>query len=176
MRDIVFAFAGHMRSGKSTIGRELADRCGYAYASFGDYIRSVATKRGLDAHRSTLQELGAQLVRDPVGLTQAVISNVPNFRCGDGLVIDGVRHLAVNEELRKVVAPWRYLLVFVDTEESIRMTRMASDITTEDVAAAMEHEAESEIDGLRPVADILIASDESIATTSLVKRVLDLAN
>ncbi|MGO8670179.1 MAG: hypothetical protein ACLQVD_02250 [Capsulimonadaceae bacterium] len=43
MLEAVIGFSGLARSGKTTVSREVATALGWNYASFGDYVRSVAT-------------------------------------------------------------------------------------------------------------------------------------
>lgn len=64
MSDCVVGFAGKMGSGKTTISSLTAQTLGWARVGFGDYVRSVARQRGLDASRGTLQALGESLLAD----------------------------------------------------------------------------------------------------------------
>ena len=58
LEPVVLVFSGQIGSGKSRLSSGVAKALGWSYASFGDYIRSVAHSQGLDDTREILQELG----------------------------------------------------------------------------------------------------------------------
>lgn len=125
MKTTMLAFSGGIASGKSTLSEAVAQTLGCPRVSFGSYIREEAKRRGLSGDRSSLQELGEQLVRNDLeGLCKAVLSQalwVP----GSAIVVDGVRHVAVAQKLRSMAAPSPFRLVYVSTEGSTRASRLA---------------------------------------------------
>jgi dephospho-CoA kinase len=48
VKPVVLTFAGRIASGKSTLSRQIAVTLGWPWASFGDYVRAEATRRGFD--------------------------------------------------------------------------------------------------------------------------------
>src|SRR5277367_1473587 len=92
----IIALAGPTKSGKTTLARRLAASLAVPSGSFGDQVRKEAIRRGLNGHfKGDLQTLGAEMVeRDAKGFCEAVFSDA-GYRSGQGLVLDGVRHVRV---------------------------------------------------------------------------------
>ena len=99
-RGLTIALAGGVGSGKSTIARELAAKLDGVVASFGDYVRHIAGEAGEPADRLSLQRVGQELVdADTPGFVRSFLkwASPPP---GRSLIIDGVRHAAVDNALR----------------------------------------------------------------------------
>lgn len=116
MTSLVACFSGRIGSGKTSVSRAVAEALGAAWTGFGDFVRATATARSLDASsREVLQDLGAQLIREhgSAWLCEQVIA-----RAGwDGLqplVIDGVRHVDVLDEIARQLAAHRTVLIHLD--------------------------------------------------------------
>ena len=125
MKSIVIGFAGKIASGKSTLSTIFAKERGWPYVSFGDYVRLVARQRGEDdSQREILQQTGASLVeQDCEGFCRAVLQQAP-WQPGESLVIDGIRHLQVKQVLEKLVAPSKFVLIYISVDEQIRRQRL----------------------------------------------------
>lgn len=124
MKSIVLGFAGSIASGKSTLSIEVASSLEWQRVSFGDYVRTVAQSQALGESRQVLQTVGASLVNQ--GLEQfcsSVLAQV-NWKPGQPLVVDGIRHAEVVSTLHRLVVPSKLLLVFVAVNKSIRKTRL----------------------------------------------------
>jgi len=96
----IIAFSGSSQTGKTTLGRRLAQELHCKFVSFGDYVREQAKKRGMsNPSREDLQDLGQQLAEaDIVGFCRAVLETA-HFSPGDCLIVDGIRH---TEALRAI--------------------------------------------------------------------------
>ncbi len=163
MLPCVIALSSRMGAGKSTIAQALSDRLGWPRVSFGDYVREVARVRGLQESRSVLQQLGESLVQDdPRSLTAAVLSKV-NIR--SGAVIDGVRHTQILKTIRELVAPLAVVLVYVETEEKLRIQRLVRrGMTVDEIQAADCHSNEMQVKGvLRESAVLKVRGDGDTA-------------
>lgn len=120
----VIALAGKVNSGKSTIGKQFAESQGWSYVSFGDYVRQVTRDRSLPDVRESWQSVGEELVRTNMeGFCRSVLSQAPDWKHGMPLVIDGVRHIEVNNLLMKLVEPSRYVLALVEVDDETRKRR-----------------------------------------------------
>src|SRR5262249_10188002 len=136
LEPIVLALSGKIGSGKTTLSQELADALGWRRASFGEYVRAYAKSQGLDEKsRDVLQAVGQSLVeKDVVDFCRSVLAHF-GWTSGEPLVIDGVRHAAVVDALRQIVAPLDLRVVFVDINEKTRLKRIRD--TDKDVVDRM---------------------------------------
>jgi cytidylate kinase/transcriptional regulator with XRE-family HTH domain/DNA-binding phage protein len=124
LEPVVLAFTGRIGSGKTTLSQQVADALGWKRASFGDYLRDFAKGQGLETSREVLQELGESLINKGVDeFCRSVLTHY-EWRSGEPLVIDGIRHRAVVEALTKLVAPLELRLVFVEVAERERLKRL----------------------------------------------------
>ena len=124
MKPIVLGFAGSIASGKSTLSIEVAKALGWQRVSFGDYVRTVANCQGLRESREVLQAVGASLINQGVEQFCKSVLEQLNWKPGQPLVVDGIRHAEVVLTLRRLVAPSEFLLIFVMVNESTRETRL----------------------------------------------------
>jgi adenylate kinase family enzyme len=116
----VVGFAGRKKSGKTTISQAVAEALGWQHASFGDYVRYVASQRGLDATSiPVLQDLGQVLIEE--GWTQFCTGLLIHAKWapGNGLIVDGIRHAEAAQHLTSLVAPLRFILVYVSTDDDV---------------------------------------------------------
>lgn len=122
---IALAFSGAIGSGKSSVSGELQTLLGLPRVSFGDFVRNKAASMGKDAaDRTVLQQLGQTLVlTDLQGFVRGVLAQAPDWENADGVIIDGLRHTEVREELIRQVHPKQLKLVLVKVDESTRLSR-----------------------------------------------------
>jgi transcriptional regulator with XRE-family HTH domain/cytidylate kinase len=147
LEPLVLAFSGKIGSGKTTLSQQVADALGWRRASFGEYVCTFALSQGLEVSRDVLQELGESLVaRGPDDFCKTVLAHF-GWNSGEPLVIDGVRHAAVFEALRRLVAPLELRLVYVNVDENTRLKRLQQ--TDRDVIARLKdvesHSTEREV-------------------------------
>lgn len=122
---IALAFSGAIGSGKSSVSGELQRILGWPRVSFGDFVRKQATAMGRDAtDRTVLQNLGqALVVSDLEGFVRDVLGQEPGWADADGIIIDGLRHSEVREELIRQVHPKVLKLVMITVDEDARLAR-----------------------------------------------------
>jgi len=169
VKPIIVGFAGPIASGKSTVAIALADALGWHHASFGEFVRSVARKRGLREDRETLQTVGSELISagwEP--FCSAVLSQA-GWKRGCGVVIDGIRHIEAIEALRRIITPLEFVLVFISIIEVDRRPRLSkkgiaskedlrrieSHSTEAQVSSSLRDKANFFVDGNRPVSEIV---------------------
>lgn len=121
---LAVGLAGTISSGKTSIARALWESTGWTIASFGGYISKEARLRGLDWNkREVLQDLGDELIaKGWQHFCLAVLSD-SNWKQGNGLIIDGIRHVEAVSCIRKLVTPLRLIFVYVSTPDDIRRER-----------------------------------------------------
>jgi dephospho-CoA kinase len=171
MKSTVLGFSGGIASGKSTLSEAVALSLGCPRVSFGGFMRAEAKRRGISTDREALQALGEELVaRDPDGLCRSVLAQT-GWIPGGPLVVDGIRHVAIADRVRKIACPSEFRLVHVDTDGVARGARFTA--RGEDFSRLAEFDAHStERDvkrGLPEIADLVVDGNQSIE--SLIEQV-----
>lgn len=159
MRNIVVAFTGPIGSGKSTISHLVAQKLGWKRVSFGDYVRAVARDKKLEKSREVLQDLGSILINEGWDhFCKAVLEQV-QFKRGECLVVDGIRHVEALNTIRDLVYPSNVFLVYVQLKPSQRQKRLkvkelANKSETKQIE---EHPTEKQVQTILPmVADLVV--------------------
>ncbi len=126
MKTRVLCFSGLIGSGKTELSRRVARELGWKLVGFGDFLRNKASQKGLDnSRRKILQDLGQQYINNGwENFCKNVLKSV-NWRAGENIVVDGVRHFKAVETLKKVAGPCDIMLVYVLTEDGIRNFRLS---------------------------------------------------
>lgn len=165
MFPLAIGLAGRIGSGKSTIVRQLSHRLDGVSASFGDYVRAEARSRGLAGSREELQGLGDLLISE---YGWDLFCRKVLLHCGwdpgSAVVIDGVRHVEVVASLRRLVAPSRFVLVYVTIDERVRATRLPHDLASDlaRLTGVDSHSTEVQVtEGLLSAADLVVDGQES---------------
>jgi hypothetical protein len=119
-------------------------------------VRSEATKRGLGTDLPALETLGRALIAE-WGWDRFCRSVLPDLANTEYLVVDGVRHIAAAETLRRLGRPARFGLVFVDADDLLREERISSRARksngrTEETADRMA----DELGQLRAASDLVV--------------------
>ncbi|MCL7451691.1 MAG: AAA family ATPase, partial [Anaerolineae bacterium] len=159
MNTFVLAFSGSIGSGKTTITEAVAKSLGWKLASFGRVVRKEARQRGLDPEsRETLQLLGSELIEEGwEGFCQAVLVDA-GWKQGEGLLVDGIRHIEALEMLRILVQPLRLFLIHVHVKACMREKRLfnRNGYTKQDIYEMDRHKCiirampTTDSDGCRP--------------------------
>ncbi len=171
MTSQVICFSGRIGSGKTSVSRAVGSALGAAWTGFGDFVRAIAAEQGFDAtSRDVLQELGAKLIDEHGNpwLCAQVIARAEWDR-KRALVIDGVRHEEVLDEIIKQVAGHPTMLVHLAFEGS----RQSPDaLDTESRRRAEQHSTERDVLDILPSrADIVVSVDAPLE--SVVEAVLN---
>ncbi|MFX0116116.1 MAG: AAA family ATPase [Candidatus Hodarchaeota archaeon] len=168
MNSIIIGFSGKIGSGKTTLSAAVAEALNWPCVSFGDYVREVARRKGVESSRKMLQEIGALLVENPDEFCLSLLKQY-GWKPGQHLIVDGIRHVKIIYSLRKVTEPSRVFLIFVEVDEKVRKKRLLNykDIAEQEDQELESHVTEAEVktilpamadllvDGTRPVPDIL---------------------
>ena len=122
MRVQIVCIAGKKGSGKSTLAEGL-ERRSFARVSFGDFVRSVARRRGISSEVRELELLGQRLISE-LGWREFCSQVLGQHRHAARVVVDGVRHMDAWNELRSLCSPRDAILVFVEVDEVARASRL----------------------------------------------------
>jgi dephospho-CoA kinase len=161
----VLAVSGKIASGKSTLASTFANEVGWPCVSFGDYVRQIARQRGLDEDdREVLQEIGDELIRQNLeGFCKSVLAQV-DWKPGQPLVIEGVRHFEVDDLLRRMVGPSKYVLTYLSVDDQIRKERLRQEgIDDNELIEVETHSTEKQVKTVLPrIADYILDGTKPI--------------
>jgi thymidylate kinase len=168
---LLIVLSGRTASGKSTLGKLAAAQLCGEFASFGGYVRTLATSLGLGDDRLTLQDLGQRRVEEDVDRFVAGFLAYAGWAPGKVLVVDGLRHLSVLSALERVVGSNEVLLGHLDISDEERDRRLrARGLSDEDIADIEKHA--SEIDVIRHLASrAALRLDGSLPLQELSERI-----
>lgn len=155
----IIGFAGRIGTGKSTISRAIAERLEVPRVSFGDVVRSEASKRNLPEAREALQNLGDALIAEGWDSFCARVVATAKPRASDTLVVDGIRHIGAIDGLTKL-ATRSFILVFVEAPWESRISWRG--IAVDELRRADAHPNEAEVDDVRLAADVVVVNDGPI--------------
>lgn len=170
MVTLVVGITGVIRSGKSSLTTELADRLGAEARSFGAIVRDEAVRRGRGDSRLDQQTTGLELIAE--GWTSFVDLLLTPRLLADRLVVDGIRHVEAFEELRRRFPEATFLLVAVDPTGAVIEERIRE--RGEDVAS-LAHAVEREIPEVQQRADVAVGGLDVEADCQVVLRRLGVA-
>ncbi len=157
MTPIVVGFAGKIGSGKSTLSKELARIQGWPWVSFGNYVRLLARSRGLNEDRAVLQGLGESLVQNHCAEFCRSVLESGNWTSNRPIILDGIRHIEVVRELKRTVAPLRFVLVYLRIDDQNRQTRL-NQRSVENLHEIDVHPMEVQVSqSLSKVADLILS-------------------
>jgi cytidylate kinase len=176
MKPVVVGFSGRQASGKTMLSREIASRLDWPRVSFGDYVRSVAGKRGISEEAGNLQDLGADLIHE-LGwekLCRQVLAQV-DWSPERSLVIDGIRHTEALTTLTQLVSPTDLVHVHIKVSDLERQARLtAREEAGSQHAAQRSEDHSTEIQALTLLprgANLVINGDQPFEEN--VRQVLD---
>lgn len=169
----VLGFSGPIASGKSTLISLISKQTDLCVSSYGAYVKHKAVLAGLSLDRPVLQRLSNELLEQHSHAELATeVINLANWDRRLPLAIDGIRHSRSAHELRRLVAPIPFFLIFVATPYKIRVQRIVQrdGISAHEAKSHDEHETESEANSnLRDIADIVVdGTDLETASDGIV--------
>ncbi len=158
------AFAGRIKSGKTTLARRVATELSLPFASFGDFVRGEAESRGLDcSDRVILQSVGQVFIDAGLTLFCTKVLDAAGWVPGSQIVVDGVRHIDVLHELQELLLPVPLKLVYVEVSDATQASRFANFDTANSLAEIESHATEADVKmKLFAVADIAVDANLSI--------------
>ncbi len=164
--------SGRIASGKTTFATLLASSLNCPRASFGDYVRTVARSRGFEDSRETLQQIGVEMIEDGWERFCRAVLAFGDWKPGQSVVIEGIRHKEAILRLRAIIAPVPTFLVYLTVPDSVRLLRMpvkyASD--RENLSRVESHSTEADVrECLSEMADVVL--DGTQPGESLVENV-----
>ena len=173
MTSTILAFSGAISSGKTTLSQEIASKLDWKKTSFGDYVRSIAKQKGVEQSRENLQQLGEKEIEfDCKKFCNNVLSLV-NWKKGENLIIDGIRHKEVLDNLKTVTSPSDVYLIYIDLDLKNRDQR--SQNSESELKKYDSHSTEKQVVYILPkIADLVIDGNKKIE--EIVSEILEWIN
>lgn len=164
MKQSILAFCGAIGSGKSTISLELAALLKYKYASFGNYVRNYANQMGYnEPTREQLQAFGEMLVTARKEEFCLSVLEDAKWSKGEGLIVDGIRHLSILNTLENICFPQKLFLIYVTIDKSIRTIRLIQRGRDKEALLSDHHSTELQVhELLKTKANLIIDGGNSI--------------
>jgi len=159
----IIAISGRICSGKSYAANLIARQLNIPVASFGSYLKYYCEKNNLPLDRTTMQNLGENLVRTNA---QEFLTNVINYFINgfDSIIIEGVRHKVILE-LIKLVGE-KSISIYLETDTNTRFERCIKRNKDFEVKSREQfnildnHIVEKEIESLKLFCDYIIDSNQ----------------
>lgn len=170
---MVLCFSGKRGTGKTSIAKEIAERNGLSYASFGNFVRSIAVERSIPLNTSDLQNLGEQLISE-LGWDSFCTKVIQSSGWSEKLplVVDGVRHLETFESLKKI-PNHQCFLIYISLEEKVRNERLEKrdGYTEEEIKKLDAHSTELQVSNiLLNKSDLIV---DSIDSTKAINEIIE---
>lgn len=147
---MIVGIAGRIASGKSTLARALAGKYSFKLISFGNYVRQEAQAQGLDvSDRQVLQEFGQFLVEESATSFVHGVFHRASYKPEDRVVLDGVRHESVWDEIVAFGSSHRspVALIFLEMAEEERRRRLTTrGLSLDEALAQDQHKSELDVD------------------------------
>jgi len=137
----------------------LAQALGWPRTGFSDYLRVLMMAKGIaDPSREQLQDLGQSLVEgDPEKFCRDVLANI-GFIPGRNILLDGIRHVDIQQRIAAVVKPSRAVLIHLAADDQVVAKRVQERGASEqEFRRAIGHPVERDLNRSLPeVADFVI--------------------
>ena len=161
MKRGVFAVAGQIGSGKTSVARILKDFTLGSMVSFSRVISDLASAQGMTPSRDILQTIGANIVKEsPEQFCKAVLHQA-RWSGGD-LVIDGLRHPSIASTLRSLVSPVGLWIIYVEASVGVRQRRIIAEVGVDALQQWDARASERFVTELRVEADMIVTNEGSI--------------
>ncbi|MFD0084203.1 AAA family ATPase [Priestia megaterium] len=178
MEPVIIAIGGRIGSGKTTLSLSLSSELGFKYVSFGDYVRRIALKRGMNPNsREELQVIGESLIKnDKKDFCNSVLKSV-GWTSGESLVIEGIRHKEILKEIRKLTFPTSVLFVFLQITEDVRKKRIQyrSRESLDEIRILEQHSTEKQVNhDLSLCADLILQNGDKMSLDRIKNMIKEL--
>ena len=124
-RGIIIAFSGALGLGTGALSTVVAELLEWPRVRFSDFIRREAERLGEDPNeRAVLQRIGQELVSTRREYFVSSVLAMARWHIGENLILDGLRHAEVHDELvRQVGRTTDVHVVHIEMDDETRKDR-----------------------------------------------------
>lgn len=164
MSPIIVCFSGRIAIGKTSASKALAEKLGCPWTGFGDYVRRVAIKKGLNPEdRDQLQNLGESIIKEHGfdWFCKEVIA-AANWLGDRPLVVDGIRHEEAFRTIVRLLPSHKAVLIHltIDNEEVLRARFAERGIGSEEREKWEIHSTERQVLSALPrIASLVVSAN-----------------
>lgn len=163
MNATILAFSGSINSGKTTISEKIASELNWKRTSFGDYVRVVAERKGIEQSRENLQQLGEKEIEDGWENFCKNVLSLIDWKKGENLIIDGIRHKEALDKLKKITSPSYVYLIYIDLDLKSRESRIVNSDSKTDLKRYDSHSTEKQVVSILPeLSNLIIDGNKKI--------------
>lgn len=160
---LVIGLSGPLAAGKTTAANLLVGM-GLQSSRFSEILADELTRRGVATTRSSLQDLGADVKKQPSGQRWLQNTLADRVKGGKRIVLDGMRH---PEDHAFLTERWGFSAhhVHIEASAEVRAQRYGSRENCSDMVFQMaeRHEVEENVREMKHYADVVISNEGSFA-------------
>jgi cytidylate kinase len=161
---VIISVCGQICSGKTYAANAISEKLNIPIASFGTYVKSFCEKNELPMDRKTLQDVGERFVNEnPTQFTLDVLEN--GRRESNAVIVEGIRHKVIFESIAQIAD--KKVSIYLEADQKTRYERFQQRkrgdshfLTFEEFLLLNNHPVEREIEGLKPLCDIVIETTD----------------
>lgn len=166
--------SGKIASGKTTLAKKLAEELNAIFISFGDFLRYQSIQNNQEPTREYLQNLGINYISKygHQGFVSLVFNHFSNLSTNttNYFIVDGVRHIPIFEEIRKISKKTILIYLDIDKEQLYKNIANRDSFNKETLDKFLTHNVENELDNLKNYAEILIKTLPDISDITRIKE------
>ena len=172
---MILAFAGKTSSGKTTTATKIAKKLNWKLIGFGGYIRHIAKQKEIVPCRENLQHIGEEEIKKGYDSFCKNVLSFHDWKKGESLVIDGIRHKEVVDSLKNIMEPSDVYLIYINLDNKIREKRSVDHKCETDLQKYDSHSTEEQVvTSLPNISDLIL--DGSDAVECNVTRIIEWMN
>lgn len=148
----VYLISGSIGSGKTWLSTKLSillncDRC-----SFSDYVKWKCEQSGITLTRENLNRIGEIAINNDLPEFIYYLFNCTTEKTSDTLIIDGLRHIEVLDEVAKYCE--NYEIIYIDSDDNIIKENLLTRNTLEE--DYRQHSIEEQLPVIKERANLII--------------------
>jgi dephospho-CoA kinase/ASC-1-like (ASCH) protein len=167
----VLLISGKICSGKSYWVKRISEHFNCDHVSFSSYIKYLCQKNNKEINRKNLQEMGTYAVASDIEKFIYYLFNCCIEIKSDTLIIDGLRHKKVFEEIKKKY--YNTKIIYINCPENIRKERI---IKRDGVYISINdtHSTENEYDELLRLSSYIINNNQQVCSEKILADLQDI--
>lgn len=156
----VYLIAGNIGSGKTWLSNKISDLMKFDRCSFSDYIKWKCEQLGMLSNRETLVLVGQKAVSEWLSEFIYYLFNCTTEKTSEVLLIDGLRHIEVLDEIAKYCDEFEIVYIDSNTETITRNLRTRNTLEEDNRL----YSTEQQLPIIKGKANLIINSSNEVNT------------